>query len=109
MAATAFVANTNNLLLTGLQSASNGAYLDNAVVTVTIVDAKKNPVSGASFPLTMNYIPGTNGNYSATLIHTLQLLPKHPYTAIINADGNISGSDHWGHWEFPFTAVTRTS
>ena len=104
----AFVGNTNNILLTGLQDATDGAYLNGALVTVTIIDVKKHPVSGATFPLAMNYVTGSNGNYLATLVHELALLPNQHYKAIIDADGNISGSDRWGHWEFPFTAQVRT-
>ena len=105
----AYVANTNNVLLNGLQSELDSVYLNAATVTVTIVDAKKIPVTGATFPLSMNYVSGSNGNYVATLTHTLAILNGRPYTAIIDANGNISGTEHIGHWEFPFTAQTRTS
>jgi hypothetical protein len=106
----AYVANTNNLELTGLKSELEGNYLNDATVTVTLKDAAGAEVTGGDgWPETMTYIEGSNGNYVIGLTHALVLLPGKKYTAIIDADGGSSGHERWGHWEFQFTAQTRTS
>lgn len=104
MTAIAYVANTNLLLLTGLQNEVDETYITNATVTVTVKDSAGATVVG---PLTMIYVALSNGDYSVALTHTLPFLNKKNYVAVIDANGG-SNPELWGHWEFPFTAETRT-
>lgn len=102
---TVFVANTNILDLVGLKSEVEEVFLDAATVTVTIKDHLGNNVGGMSWPVTMEYILESDGDYRATLPHTLTLLHKKKYIAVIDAN---AGPDRIGHWEFPFKPLTRT-
>jgi hypothetical protein len=108
-AAIAFIENTNNLLLSGLQSELEGTFLDNATVQVVVNGTNGQPVDGENWPVTMTYIPASQGNYVAGLSHTIAFAPNQKYTAVIDADGSDGHTERFGHWEFPFTAKTRTS
>jgi hypothetical protein len=107
--AIAFIENTNNLELNGLQSELEGTFLDSATVQVVVNDSTGHPVAGEFWPVTMTYVPLSKGNYVAGLSHTIAFLPNQRYTAIIDADGSDGHTERVGHWEFVFTAKTRTS
>lgn len=101
---TAFVANTNLLDLVGLQSAADASYINDAAVTVTIVDSKGVNVAGASWPLTMDYLAASAGNYRAVLAASLPFAAGKRYTAVISAD---AGGGSIGQWNFQFQPATR--
>jgi len=109
MTSIAYVANSNLLELIGLQSAIDNAYINDAVVTVTIHSGSVtgDPVAGPTWPLTMVYVAASTGNYQVGLTHTLPFLNKKNYVAEIDANGG-SDPELWGHWEFVFTPITRT-
>lgn len=102
----AFVGNTNALELTGLKDEVTEAFINDAVVTATVKNAVGAEVAGQSWPLTLEYLSGSDGNYLGFLDAALELVAKAKYTAVIEADG---GTDRIGHWEFPFKPTTRTS
>lgn len=101
---TAFVANTNVLELIGLRSNINDTYINDATVTVTIKDADGVEVTGETWPLTMDYVAASNGNYRAILVDGLALVGKRKYVAYISADG---GTDRIGYWRFEFKPQDR--
>lgn len=107
----AYVANTNNLKLSGLKSELEGSYLNGAAVTVTVKDADGNPLTGETWPLTMNYVSNSNGDYVADLVAELNLVAGQHYTAFIDADGSTDSPavERKGHWEIALTAKTRKS
>lgn len=102
---TAFVMNTNALDLLGLKSHTEGVYLNDATVTFTIKDKAGTPVTGSTWPQTMVYITSSNGDYRALLPAALGLIAKQKYTVFIDAAG---GGERIGHWQYPFTPLTRT-
>jgi hypothetical protein len=104
----AFIGNTNDLLLTGLKSEVEGIFLDDAVITVTVKDPLGVPVIGETWPKPMTYIAGSEGSYVAGLSHLLVFTDSTKYTAFIDADASDQTAVRVGHWEFPFTAQTRT-
>ena len=102
---TAFVQNTNVLDLIGLKNEIAGTFINNATVTVTIKDALGVNVSGGSWPLTMNYLATSNGNYRAFISETLPFVDKTKYIAYIDANG---GANLVGHWELTFKPTARS-
>lgn len=101
---TAFVANTNNLELLGLQNASNGAYVNDATVTVTVKDAAGVNVSGETWPISMDYVSASNGNYRCVLAHTISFSSGATYTAEINVN---AGANRIAAWAYNFRVLTR--
>lgn len=101
---TAFVANTNNLHLIGLKSASDGDFINDATVTVTIKDSAGATVSGQSWPVSMNYVSASDGDYLGVIPHTTQLLSGRNYTAEIEVN---AGVNRIGFWAYEFKAASR--
>jgi hypothetical protein len=101
---TAFVANTNNLDLLGLQNASNGAYVNDATVSVTVKDSNGVNVSGETWPISMNYVSASNGNYRCVLSDGISFSPGMTYTAEISVN---AGSNRIAYWSYDFRALTR--
>jgi len=79
---TLFIDNDNYIELVGLVD-NDGNYKNAATVTVTLKDSDGSNVAGA-VNLSMNYLGGTNGDYSAQLEDTLPLIPGD-YTAEVSA------------------------
>lgn len=104
----AYVGNTNNLELTGLKSEVEDIFLDDVVITVTVKDSAGVELTGETWPQTMTYVAGSNGDYVLGLSHLLNLTRGQRYTAFIDADASDTSAERYGHWEFPFTAQTRT-
>lgn len=99
MAISSLLVSTDNIVeIDGLQDQSDSSYINDATVTVTLLDAGDNEVSGQSWPLTMSYVSGSNGKYRATLIDTLSLKANRRYLAKIEADGGSGRLRTWYHW-----------
>lgn len=101
----AFVGNTNLLEIRGLKSAVEGAFVNNATVTVTIKDANGNNVSGQTWPTTMSYVSASSGDYRAVIEDDAALLPRQTYTAEISVN---AGVDRIGFWKYVFKPQDRT-
>ncbi len=102
---TAFVANSNVLELIGLSNEITDTFINNATVTVTVKTVAGVAVTGVTWPLTLDYVAASSGNYRAVLSEGLALVDKAKYVAFIEANGGVGLV---GHWEFPFTAEKRT-
>lgn len=100
---TAFIANTNLLDLVGLKAEVGDEFINDAVVTVTIKDLNGVNLSGETWPLTMEYVSGSDGTYRVALVNTLPFL-RQTYVAHIDVD---AGEDRVGHWEYKFKPVIR--
>lgn len=78
---------TNIIELVGLKDTVTGEYLEDAVVTVALLDASGDPVDGAD-AIALGYVAGTVGSkvtYRGSLPHTLVLDPAVRYTAKVVA------------------------
>lgn len=102
---TAFVANTNVLDLIGLKNEIDNSFINSATVFVTIKDEAGVDVPGASWPLAMNYVSASNGDYRAFISESLPFVDKTKYIAYIDANG---GPNLVGHWEFHFKTTVRS-
>lgn len=102
---TVFVGNTNVLELVGLRNEVTAAYVNDADVTVTVVDLASDEVPGAAWPLTMEYVEDSDGIYRVTLAADLAFTARKTYRAMIDVD---AGEDVTGHWEYRFKPLTRT-
>lgn len=101
-----YISNDNVITLVGLQNALDTAnYLNAAAVTVTLVDSDDVDVVGETWPLTMDYVAASDGNYRATLADTLTLSAGE-YVAQVNAN---AGAGLQGYWELPVTVQKRTA
>ena len=90
-------ANDNLIELIGLQDLSDDAYINNATVTVTVKDKSSGQsIEGETWPLTLKYVSGSNGNYSVILRDTLSVSLNQQLVAEITAN---AGADRQGFWD----------
>jgi len=99
------VQNDQLIQLSGVQNALTGAYINNAAVACTLKNkADESVVSGQTFPLTMTYVPASNGVYEAILEDGLALVNKQKYIVEISVD---AGSDNIAFWHYILAAKWR--
>jgi hypothetical protein len=100
---TVFVSNTNLLELLGLQDAIDSSYINDATVSVSLVDHNGVAITGQTWPTTMPYVASSNGNYRCAILDTCVLAPGQVHTAKIN----VTAGARKGHWELKFTPEVR--
>ena len=101
---TLYVDNSNTLELTGLRNDVTGAIVNDATVTMTLLDAAEQVVTGETFPATMAYVTDSDGVYRAVLSSALNITPNARYIAVVTA--TVSGS-LVGKWRLEVLAKTR--
>lgn len=99
-----WIGNDNLVELQGFRAAADGAYLNGAAVTITLLDAAGEEVAGETWPKPMAYVTGSNGTYRATLASGLTLTEHANYTAVVSANG---GSGKVGNWRLDVMARYR--
>jgi hypothetical protein len=99
-----YISNTNILEVRGLQEAISGDYVSNATVAVTVVDECGSAISGVSWPVSMQYVAGTTGDYRAVISNAAIFSPGKFYFAEISAN---AGVNKIGFWRHKFRAVNR--
>lgn len=103
--ATLYVGNDTVLEVKGLKNEVTGAFLNAATVTATLSDSASGAeVSGQSWPVTLAYVAGSDGDYRATLSYAMSLTANGRYTASITAD---AGAGLRAQWSVPCRAQTR--
>jgi hypothetical protein len=66
-----FWKNDNYILLEGLRDAATGEFVNDAVLTLDVMDANRLPLSGAT-GISMDYIAGSNGRYKGLIDDSVQ-------------------------------------
>jgi hypothetical protein len=90
-----FLLSDNLIQVKGLKNATTNAFINNAVVTVTLKDEAGADVVGDAWPKTLPFVGGSNGDYQATLLDTLTLVEGQQVTAILDADAGVDLHRHW--------------
>lgn len=89
--------------VSALKNAQDDTFINDAAVTATLKDSTGTNVSGQSWPLTLGYIPSSDGIYEGILEDVLVLTKASNYTLLIDAvKSNIVA-----HWEVPLQAALR--
>ena len=92
--------------MVGLNDPSSGSFMNDATVTCVLKDSEDATVTGQTFPLSLVYVPDSNGNYSAVLEDTLALTTGGTYTATVTV---VSSSGINAEWQLPIIAQVRTN
>ena len=90
-----FADNDNVIEVTDLKNLVDGAFQNAATVTVTITDSDGNEVAGETWPLTLPYVSGSEGDYRANLADTISFVATNEYTADVIADAGANGRARW--------------
>lgn len=97
--------NDNLLELTGLINEATGAAINDAQVSARLVDAKGVDIPGQGWPLTLEFVVGSDGDYRGMLESALQL-DGRLVTAIVDVD---AGQGLTAHIERELHVRDRTS
>src|SRR5690348_135409 len=91
------IGNTTSAELLGLRD-HNDVYQNDATVTLeSLVDRLTGvQVTGGTFPYTLVYQVGSNGDYKVILPHTLDLVENRTYVATFRA---VSSQTYRGEWK----------
>lgn len=101
-----YIDNDNVIELIGLKDVTQDTFVNDASVTVTLLDSSGDEVSGQAWPFILVYVSGSDGDYRATLEDGLVLSFGGTYTAIVIAD---AGADLIGKWTVKVVAKIRKS
>ena len=104
--ATIQILNRNNdhlITLTGLQDSTDLSFVNDATVTATVKDINGVDVTGIVWPLTLAYVPASNGNYEVVLDKAIVIVPGIDYVTEITV---VSGSRD-AFFEMPTLASKR--
>lgn len=97
------IANDNTLELNGLRNATLDYFVQDALVAAELRDMTNNPVAGQDWPVSLDYVPDSNGVYRTVLENTLVLSHEQHYKLHIAAQGDgLTGS-----WEAIIKAQIR--
>lgn len=96
--------NTNLVHLTGLASGNNNAVVNDATVIATLKDKNGIAVAGMSWPVVMDYVAGSQGDYQLMLSNALNLAENGFYSLIVQA---TAPSGIVGTWLTQFRALRR--
>lgn len=97
--------NDNTIELDGLINNITEAYINDATVTVTLIDSNSgDEIVGETWPLAMGYVSASNGKYRANLASTLTVTVGQKLKAKINVDAGANGT---AYWEFPVIVKQR--
>ena len=103
MAEVIFFLNDNVIELTGLKDEVTGVEIDDATVSVTLLDKSGAQVTGQTWPTTMTAL-GSGGIYRATLVDTLDTTLLDRYTAVV--DVTTTGGEV-AKWSIPAQVTLR--
>jgi hypothetical protein len=85
-----YIGNDNLIELTGMRDAVQGLFLNDAAVTLTLVDAETDTeVAGQIWPETMLYVEDSNGDYHLTLEYDLVVEESQHLIAKVEATAGV--------------------
>lgn len=87
MSETIYIDSDNLVTVDALYDNAAAAYVNNATVTVTLLDRAGNEVSGETWPVSLSYVSGSDGKYRGTLSDSLVLKKGKYYEVKIEIDG----------------------
>lgn len=99
-----YTGNDTVIEVKGLKNEVNGAFLNAATVTTTLMDADGDEVAGETWPKALQYVTGSDGIYRATLPYTLSLAAGGRYVAQISVN---AGAGLRASFSLPCVARSR--
>lgn len=83
---TIYLDNTSTVQLQGLQSVVDDSYINDATVTATLYESDEvTEVTGETWPITLDYIASSNGNYAGSFSADVNVTEFGTYKAVITA------------------------
>ncbi|MCP5428538.1 MAG: hypothetical protein H6966_09770 [Chromatiaceae bacterium] len=99
-----YIGNSNQVRLLGLRNATTGEYENNGSVSCVLKDSAGDNIQGETWPKSMSYVTGSDGDYVATISPLINVNHKQELVAEITA----TASGLTGFWQRPCRVKTRT-
>lgn len=99
-----FIGNSTVLKLEALRFEGSTTYIDDAVVEATLTDTDGNDVTGENWPVTLDYISNSNGEYSYILPATIEITENELYYMTVVA----TSGDNVAQWRKQVRALNRS-
>lgn len=93
----AYLSSDNSVTLSGLRRSSDDAYVNDASVDLVLVDEDGDQVAGQTWPTSMIYVSGSDGDYRAVIESAVLVTKGLAYLAKITA----TGAGLLRYWEIP--------
>lgn len=100
-----WVNNSNLVRVQKLRNLLTASYLNDAEVSVTVLDESGAQVAGETWPKAMNYEIGTEGSYLVSLSPALAITDGQMVTLRVNA----TQSTITARWDIPMLCLTRAN
>lgn len=99
-----YIANDHVLKLLGLTDGKTGLPINNATVEATIVNHDNQPVAGITWPVELDYVVDSDGDYEGELDEEFQVSVTGIYYLRVEAE---TPPDIKGRWRVPLTVKER--
>jgi hypothetical protein len=98
-----YIGNSMFLRAEGVKFENEETFLNDGLVEATVKNLNGTDVSGQTWPLTLDYITDSDGNYQGVLSNQLELTERKDYHVFLTVtkDANV------GHWKETVTAQYR--
>lgn len=90
-----FAGNDMVVKIVGLKDETLGTFVNNATVTCRVKDSDGVELAGITFPVTLGYEPGSDGNYSGVLEAALAVAIGDKVMVEIAVDAGVAGVGLW--------------
>lgn len=91
-----YILSDNIIEVTGVTNAATGTVINDASVTLTLLDAASGiAVEGQTWPLELSYITGSSGNYRGTIIDGITVSANQNLIAEVIVDGGAGLRRYW--------------
>jgi hypothetical protein len=90
-----YLGNNSIVDVTGLRNEHTGEFVNDADLSMTLLDKTGAPVGGANWPAAFQYMADSNGVYRATLPHTLAIAEGERYVARVVANATLGLRAQW--------------
>lgn len=95
MSEVVYISNDHDIEIIGLQDRSAGTYLNSKTVTATLKTEAGVTVTGMTFPLTLDYVAASNGNYRGVLDKDIVVVVGTRYLCEITVAGSSGERAFW--------------
>jgi len=96
-----YVGSDNLITVDALTKKTDGSFVNNATVTGALYDSGNVQVTGVTWPITLAYVPTSNGKYQGTIGSAANITHGNYYTLKLDAVGPSFSK----HWEITIPAI----
>ncbi len=90
-----YIGNDHLIEVIGLKNVVDGTYLNSKTVTATLKTQSGETVAGMVFPLTLDYVASSNGDYRGVLDKDVSVIAGTRYLCEITVTGSVGERAFW--------------